>query len=126
MFVSLTIDTTMMLNYNETASSSHSIDIVLERELKGHTSKILASSLNMQGDVLATAAKENTVYLWQTKTGKVTHLQGHQLDIWDVRFCTNRVRCFFGVWWTHVRIHFLPLVLPTELLAFGTLPMASL
>src|SRR6185369_6318969 len=56
-------------------------------EFKGHTNYVYAVAFSPDGGTLATASFDNTVKLWDYKTGKEkTTLKGHTAQVYSVAF----------------------------------------
>lgn len=60
------------------------------REMSAHGDKVLACSLNYEGSILATVGRERDLFLWETASGKLKKMAGHEDAIVDVRFCHAR------------------------------------
>src|SRR5690348_11122647 len=57
------------------------------REFKGHTGLVFSVAFSPKGDVLATGSFDNTVKLWDFKSGKEKlTLKGHTAPVYSVAF----------------------------------------
>ncbi len=61
--------------------------VKLLRTLQGHQDLVLSVAFDPQGETLASGSNDNTVKLWEVRSGKLIRtLEGHQDLVWSVAF----------------------------------------
>jgi small GTP-binding protein len=61
--------------------------VKLLRTLEGHQGVVMTVAFDPQGEVLASGSADNTVKLWEVRSGKLLRtLEGHEDSVWKVAF----------------------------------------
>src|SRR3982750_1348200 len=61
--------------------------VKLLRTLEGHHGPVSSVAFDPQGETLASGSRDNTVKLWEARSGKLLRtLEGHQDYVWSVAF----------------------------------------
>ncbi|RME97778.1 MAG: hypothetical protein D6768_18870, partial [Chloroflexi bacterium] len=71
------------------AALRHVVDSVpvLLQSFSGHTDSVITADFSSDGKTLATGSADQTIRLWDVKTGQELHkLQGHARVVWSLDF----------------------------------------